>query len=196
MHAWHRPREFGTWSLRSWRHISIMGASSAAAAHALGPGAGMPSSRGICCLPASPSVLRTASLQRTSARASARTSARTSCHPNCRSCAASRAHNVTNRLRDRSRVQSSGGREPATTPQMSGRVFEASDPTATTAAMRKQTDDQAKRSGTDAFADTEPAACGSRPENLTPEPFPDDTERMLVDNKSLHHQGAGVCTCP
>ena len=54
--AWHRPCESGTWSVSSWRHTSIMGASSAAAAQSLSAGAGLLSSRGICRLPTSPSV--------------------------------------------------------------------------------------------------------------------------------------------
>jgi len=54
--AWHRPCEFGTWSVSSWRHTSVMGASSAAVAQSLSSGAGL-SSRGICCLPASAALV-------------------------------------------------------------------------------------------------------------------------------------------
>src|SRR3954451_13551048 len=47
VHAWHRPREFGTWSVSSRRHTSIMGASSVAAAQSLSAEAGLLLSRGI-----------------------------------------------------------------------------------------------------------------------------------------------------
>jgi hypothetical protein len=62
------------------------------------------------------------------------------------------AHNVTDRLRDRSRVQSSGGANRRRRRKCQDASSRHPDPTATTAAMREQTDDQAKRSGTDAFA--------------------------------------------